>query len=59
LSVACYWSSLSSLNNADELIESARVNVGHAVMACPEILAKLAEDDLLDPDSRQGVEAAE
>lgn len=53
-----YWGSLSSLNHADELIESARVNVGHAVMACPEILARLAEDDILDPEARQGADLA-
>jgi hypothetical protein len=49
-----FWSSVSSLNHADELIESARIQTGQAIQACPEILARLAEDDLLDPESRQG-----
>lgn len=53
-----FWGSLSSMNHADELIEEARVNVGHAVMVCPEILARLVEDDLLDPEARQGADIA-
>jgi hypothetical protein len=51
-----YWSAVSSLaNNPDELVDEAVYVLRAATSACPEILARLAEDDLLDPEARQGV----
>lgn len=50
-----YWSAVSSLaNQADELVDEAVYVLRAATSACPEILARLAEDDLLDPEARQG-----
>lgn len=51
-----YWLSLSTLNHSDALTEETCVQTGHTVTACPEILASLAEDDLLDPEIRQGAD---
>ncbi len=44
-----YWSSASALSDKpDELLEDARKTIGTAAVACPEILARLAEDGLPD-----------
>jgi len=51
-----YWSAVSSLaDHPDELVDEAVYVLTAATSACPELLARLAEDDLLDPDARQGV----
>jgi hypothetical protein len=50
-----YWSAVGSLaSNADELVDEAVYVLRAATSACPEILVRLAEDDLLDPEARQG-----
>jgi hypothetical protein len=49
-----YWSAVSSLaDHRDELVETAVHALTAATSACPELLARLAEDDLLDPEARQ------
>jgi hypothetical protein len=54
-----YWSAVGSLtNNPEELIEEALYQLRNATSACPEMLARLAEDDLLDPEVRQGANVA-
>lgn len=51
-----YWSAVSSLaSHPDELVDEAVYVLRAATAACPEILARLAEDDLLDHEARQGV----
>jgi hypothetical protein len=51
-----YWSAVSSLaDHPDELVDEAVYALTAATSACPELLARLAEDDLLDHDARQGV----
>jgi hypothetical protein len=51
-----YWSAVSSLaSHPDELVDEAVYVLRAATSACPEILARLVEDDLLDPEARQGV----
>lgn len=53
-----YWTAVGSLaNHPEELIEEAAYQLKNAVSACPELLAMLAEDDLLDPEAQQGVAA--
>jgi hypothetical protein len=55
-----YWSSVSALSDKpDELLEDARETISSATVACPEILARLAEDGLPDPDTRQDAGLAE
>ncbi len=55
-----YWSSVSALSDKpDELLEDARETISTAVVACPEILARLAEDGLPDPDTRQEASAVD
>lgn len=40
-----YWSAVSSLNNEpDELVDEAVEHLSNATVACPEILARLADD---------------
>jgi hypothetical protein len=40
-----YWSAVSSLNNhSDELIDEAITHLSNATVACPELLARLADD---------------
>jgi hypothetical protein len=52
-----YWSAVSSLAyHPDELVDEAVHALTAATTACPELLARLAEDDLLDPEVRQGVD---
>lgn len=52
-----YWSAVSSLaDHPDELVDEAVYALTAATSACPEILARLAEDDLLDPEARQGAD---
>lgn len=47
-----YWSSVSALSDKpDELLEDARKTIGTAAVACPEILARLAENWLPDRDA--------
>jgi anti-sigma factor RsiW len=53
-----YWSAVSSLaNQQDELVDEAVHVLTAATSACPEMLARLAEDDLLDAEARQGTRA--
>jgi hypothetical protein len=55
-----YWSAVGSLaSNPEELIEEALYQLRNATSACPEVLARLAEDDLLDPSDRQGADLAD
>ncbi|HXB65636.1 MAG TPA: hypothetical protein VNV42_12265 [Solirubrobacteraceae bacterium] len=54
-----YWLGVGSLDDhPDELVEKA-IYVLRADLGVPELLARLAEDDLLDPEARQGVETDE
>ncbi|HEY4812483.1 MAG TPA: hypothetical protein VIH71_15640 [Solirubrobacteraceae bacterium] len=40
-----YWSAVSSLNNhSDELIDEAITHLSDATVACPELLARLADE---------------
>jgi len=53
-----YWSSVTSLSNdPHELEEDTADRLRQATTACPEILARLADDDL-DPETRQGADLA-
>ncbi|HUB73504.1 MAG TPA: hypothetical protein VL979_05665 [Solirubrobacteraceae bacterium] len=53
-----YWSAVASLNNdPGELTDEARDNLGEAVVACPEMLARLA-DEFMDEQESAGAEAA-
>jgi hypothetical protein len=55
-----YWSAVSSpADHPDELVDEAVHALTTATSACPEILARLAEDDLLDPEARQGAHLAD
>jgi len=50
------WSVVSSLASQEHaLVDEAVYVLRAATSACPEILARLAEDDLLAPEARQGV----
>jgi hypothetical protein len=52
-----YRSAVSSLaDHPEELVDEAVHALTVATSACPELLARLAEDDLLDPEVRQGVD---
>jgi hypothetical protein len=54
-----YWSAVGSLaDHPDELVDEAVYVLRAATSACPELLAWLAEDDLLDPEARQGADCA-
>ncbi|HEY1688826.1 MAG TPA: hypothetical protein VGF95_08170 [Solirubrobacteraceae bacterium] len=45
-----YWSAVSGLNNApEELTEECLANLNEAVVACPEMLARLA-DEFMDTE---------
>jgi hypothetical protein len=47
-----YWSAVASLNNeADELVDEAVANLTEASVACPEMLARLA-DEVMDAEQR-------
>jgi hypothetical protein len=53
-----YWSAVASLNNEpDQLVEEALANLNEAVVACPEMLARLA-DEFMDGQQGAGVEEA-
>lgn len=55
-----YWSAVGSLaDHPHELVDEAVCALRAATSACPEILARLAEDDLLDPEARQGADLAD
>jgi hypothetical protein len=46
-----YWSAVASLNNEpDELVDEALTHLSDATVACPELLARLA-DDLIYPET--------
>ncbi len=49
-----YWSALAGLNNApDELAEECLANLNEASVACPEMLARLA-DEFMDTGQEPG-----
>lgn len=51
-----YWGAVASLNNEPEqLIEEALAHLNEAVVACPEMLARLA-DEFMDGQQGTGVE---
>jgi hypothetical protein len=51
-----YWSAVASLNNEpDQLVDEALANLNEAVVACPEMLARLA-DEFMDGQQGTGVE---
>jgi hypothetical protein len=53
-----YWSAVASLNNEPEgLVERAFANLTEATVACPEMLARLA-DEFMDTGEECDVEAA-
>jgi hypothetical protein len=53
-----YWSAVASLNNeADELVDEAVAHLTEATVACPEMLARLA-DDFMDAGQEAGSEKA-
>jgi hypothetical protein len=53
-----YWSAVASLNNEpDQLVEEALANLNEAVVACPEMLARLA-DEFMDGQQGAGSEEA-
>ena len=53
-----YWSAVASLNNEpDQLVDEALANLNEAVVACPEMLARLA-DEFMDGQQDAGVEEA-
>jgi hypothetical protein len=55
-----YWSAVSSLaDHPEELVEEVVHALTAATSACPELLARLAEDDLLNPEARQGADLAD
>jgi hypothetical protein len=54
-----YWSAVGSLaDHPDELVDEAVYALTNATSACPEVLARLAEDDLFDPEAWQGADLA-
>jgi hypothetical protein len=54
-----YWSALAGLNNSpEELTEECLVNLNEASVACPEMLARLA-DEFMDTEQECDAEAAE
>lgn len=53
-----YWSAVASLNNEPhQLVEEALANLNEAVVACPEMLARLA-DEFMDGQQGAGSEEA-
>lgn len=55
-----YWSAVGSLaNHPEELVDEATYALRAATCECPEILSRLAEDDLLDVEARQGANPTE
>jgi hypothetical protein len=53
-----YWSAVASLNNEPEgLVETAFANLTEATVACPEMLARLA-DDFMASSIQAEIEAA-
>ncbi len=47
-----YWSAVASLNNEpDQLVDEALANLNEAIVACPEMLARLADEFM---DGQQG-----
>jgi hypothetical protein len=54
-----YWSAVSGLNNTpEELSEECLANLNEAVVACPEMLARLADEFVDTGQESRGVEAA-
>jgi hypothetical protein len=54
-----YWSALAGLNNSpDELTEECLANLNEASVACPEMLARLADEFMDTGHEPLGVEAA-
>lgn len=54
-----YWSAVSGLNNEpDELTEECLANLNEAVVACPEMLARLADEFMDTGHEPGGVEAS-
>lgn len=54
-----YWSAVSGLNNApEELTEECLANLNEAVVACPEMLARLADEFMDTGHELPGVEVA-
>jgi hypothetical protein len=54
-----YWSAIASLNNEpDQLVEEALVHLNEAVVACPEMLARLADEFMDGQQGTGSVEAA-
>jgi len=50
-----YWSAVGSLaNDPEELTEEATDQLNNATTACPEILARLSDDNLLDAEQEEG-----
>ncbi len=53
-----YWSAVASLSyEPDQLVEEALANLNEAVVACPEMLARLA-DEFMDGQQDAGAEEA-
>jgi hypothetical protein len=52
-----YWGAVASLNNEpDQLVDEALANLNEAVVACPEMLARLADEFM---DGQQGTGSEE
>lgn len=55
-----YWSAVGSLaDHPEELVDEAIYALRAATSACPEILARLAGDDLLDAEARRSADPRE
>lgn len=53
-----YWSAVAGLNNApEELTEECLANLNEAVVACPEMLARLADEFMDTEQEPWGMEA--
>jgi hypothetical protein len=54
-----YWRAVAGLNNdPDGYVEEARANLNEAVVACPEMLARLADDFMDTEQEARSTEAA-
>lgn len=54
-----YWSAVASLNNEpDQLVDEALANLNEAVVACPEMLARLADEFMDTEQETRSAEAA-
>jgi hypothetical protein len=54
-----YWSAVAGLNNTpEELTEECLANLNEATVACPEMLARLADEFMDTEQDPRGVEAA-